>query len=55
MYIQDVAWLAARLGNLKSSNKVQDPEWNHMAFVFSKKAKQLIYDQIIQLLPSTPQ
>ncbi|XP_057375194.1 gastric triacylglycerol lipase-like [Daphnia carinata] len=47
----DVAWLASKLGNLKSSTRIEDPEWNHVNFLFSTDAKRLVYDKFIPLLP----
>lgn len=48
---QDVAWLASKLGNLKSSTRIEDSEWNHVNFLFSTDAKRLVYDKFIPLLP----
>lgn len=47
----DVAWLASKLGNLKSSTRIEDSEWNHVNFLFSTDAKRLVYDKFIPLLP----
>lgn len=50
--LQDVAWLAGQLGNLKASIEVDDPHWNHGAFIYSIDARRLVYNRLATLLPA---
>lgn len=50
--LQDVAWLAGQLGDLKESIEVDDHDWNHGAFVYSTRARKLVYDHLATLLPT---
>ena len=51
---QDVAWIASRLGNLKESICVDDPEFTHGDLIWSQQVDRLLYDPIVQLLNAIP-
>lgn len=49
--LQDVEWLSKELGNLKSSMRVDWPEFNHLDFLWYKDVDSLLYSRLVELLP----
>ena len=49
---KDVEWLATKLSNPKSIIRVDDALFSHLDFLWDAKINQLLYDQLISLLPS---
>jgi len=47
---QDVEWLAGKLGNLKAVKKIDN--YNHDDFLHNKNVKEVVYNDIFNLLPS---
>ena len=47
--MQDVKWLASKLGNVQAL--IQIPDYNHDGMVHGSNAKEVLYDQIFRLLP----
>lgn len=45
--LQDVFELANILPNLYGFNKISDPKFNHMDFLYAKDIKVLLYDQLL--------
>jgi len=52
---KDVAWLASRLGNVKTSFRVADATFSHGDFIWSTAANQLVYDHVLALIASPAQ
>ena len=50
--MQDVAWLADQLGNVKGFYQVEDPRFTHLDFLLADNAKDVVYDRIFPLLPT---
>lgn len=50
--LQDVQWLATKLGNLKSSTEIESP-FTHGDFLWSTRATELVYLPIISLLSTS--
>jgi hypothetical protein len=50
--MQDVAWLAGKLGNVKESIKVDHELYNHFDFLWATDNNAILYDPIISRLPS---
>ena len=48
---QDVAWLATKLPNLHKSIRVQYDQFNHWDFLWSTNINELLYNQVLALLP----
>lgn len=48
--VKDVKWLVNRLPALIESVKVEDPNWNHLDFAFSKHIKRTIFSTIDKYL-----
>lgn len=48
---KDVAWLAKRLGNLQGFYRVNLTEFNHLDFLWATNVDQLLYNQLLALLP----
>jgi len=46
---QDVEWLAGKLGNLKALKEIAN--YNHIDFFTNKNAKEVLYNDIFNLLP----
>jgi len=50
LIIKDVEWLAGKLGNLKAVKKIDN--YNHDDFLHNKNVKEVVYNDIFNLLPS---
>ena len=50
--MQDVAWLATKLSNFKSTIEVESRLFSHLDFLYDVRIKELVYDKVISLLPS---
>jgi len=48
--VKDVDELSGKLGNLVMKNKVPDPKFNHLDFLFAKEADILLYNYVIELI-----
>merc|ERR1712071_284444 len=48
----DVAWLATKLSNFKSTIEVESRLFSHLDFLYDVRIKELVYDKVISLLPS---
>lgn len=48
---QDVAWLAARLGNLKASIQIQSRSFAHGDFLWSTQSDRLVFHPLAEILP----
>lgn len=50
LFLKDVAWTTANLGNLKASFQVENPSFSHGDFIWGNGAAQLFIHPLIRLL-----
>ena len=50
MKFKDLDRTVRELGNAVRVQAVQDPQWNHLDFLYGKDAKSLVYSHILNFL-----